>query len=114
MPTFYPTNIGYLPTGVNGVAQVSSVFVGRAVSGTYEGVGFGQGGRPDYAQVVQINLSSVAGGVATQKGSITMNVADIVAIAGVPANLNLVLKEVTVCDSGTTKKMVILGSQLYT
>jgi hypothetical protein len=114
MTTIYPTQIGYVPTGVNGTVGISSVTIGRTITGSYEGIGFGQDGRPDYLNLLQINLANKIGTVITQKGTITINVADIMAIAGVPANLNLTLKEVTVCNAGATNKMIILGSQLYT
>lgn len=116
--TLYPTNIGFLPTGVNGTVGVSSVFIGRATSGSFEGVGFGAGGRPDYAQTVQINLTQRAGdGTLTQKGSITLNVADIIAAktanSNLPDNLNLTLREVAVCDGGVNKRMLIVASAPY-
>ncbi len=111
MTTIHPTQIGYQPDSFNGI---SSVTIGRTITGAYEGIGFGQGGRPDYLNLLQINLANNAAGVITQKGTITMNVADLMAIVGVPANLNMTLKEVTVCELGVSKKMVILASQTYT
>lgn len=116
-----PTNIGYLPTGVNGVAQTSTVFLGRATASGYDGVGLGANGRPDYAQVVQINLTNrtVAGGVATltQAGSIILNVADLVAARtanpNISANLSMTLREVAVCDGGVSKRMMVICSAPY-
>ena len=113
LTTIYPTQIGYQPTGVNGSVGVSSVTFGRTITGSYEGIGFGLDGRPDYLQVLQINLTDYDNPL-VQKGTITMNVADLMSIVGGPSYYNLTLKEVTVCDEGVTKKMVILGSQLYT
>lgn len=114
MTTIYPTQIGYQPTGVNGTVGISSVTIGRTITGAYEGIGFGQDGRPDYLNLLQINLANKVGPVVTQRGTISMNVADLIAIAGLPANLNMTLKEVTVCDAGVAKKAVIIMSQLYT
>lgn len=115
MSTLNPTQFGYTVTGINGVAGISSVTIGRSVSGSFEGTSAGgQGGRPDYLQVMQINLANRVGSTITPKGTITMNVSDLVSIVGLPSNLNLTLKEVTVCELGVTKKMVILGSQTYT
>ncbi len=111
----HPTNISFLPTGANGVVQVSSVILGRDITGAGGDIGFGAGGRADYAQLVQINLTHRAGGgTLTKECSINFNANDVAAIAGLPTNLNLTLKEVTVCELGVTKKMVILGSQTYT
>lgn len=120
-PSFYPPQIGFLPTGTADGVQVSSVFIGRS-SGSYEGIGYGQGGRPDYASFVQINLTNRVGApgatqVITQYGSITLNVADLItakaANTQVPTNLNLILKEVAVCESGVNRRMMVIASQTY-
>lgn len=111
---FYPTQQGYLPTGVNGTALVSTYFLGRNTSGTYEGIGIGQGGRPDPLQVLNINLTSPNGGTPFQKGTITINVEDLMNIVGGPSRYNMTLKEVHVCENGTNKKMIVLASQTYT
>lgn len=90
--------------------------MGRNTSGIYEGIGFGAGGRPDPIQVVQINLTSPnAGGpgLPFQKGTITINVEDLVNIVGGPSRYNMTLREVSICDSGTNKKAVVLMSQSY-
>ncbi len=113
LTTIYPTQIGYQPTGVNGIVGISSVTLGRTITGSYEGIGFGKDGRPDYLQVLQINLTDYDSPL-IQKGTITMNVADLISIAGGPSQYNLTLKEITICDNGTAKKAVVLMSQLYT
>lgn len=114
MPSIFPTQVGYLPTGVNGTAGTSTYVVGRTISGSYEGVGLGAGGRPDYVNLIQFNLAQrAADGTLTQKGTVTINVNDIVAIAGVPSNLNLTLREVDVCENSVAKKIVILASAAY-
>jgi hypothetical protein len=130
---YYPTQIGYLPTGIGTGANVSTLVLGRYTSGngnTYEGVGFGLGGRPDYAQVVQINITDRAtNGTLTQNAWININVADIIAMRTqlpvnpyFPSQVNMTLKEVSVCevlDSGPNigdtveRKMIILSSQTY-
>ncbi len=114
MTTIYPTQIGYQPTGVNGVDATSSLIFGRTNTGTYEGIGFGQGGRPDLLQVLEVNLISPNDGFPFQKGTIVMNVEDLMNIAGGPSRYFMSFKEVTVCEDGATKKMVILASQTYT
>lgn len=119
--SFFAPQIGFLPTGVAGVAKVSSVFIGRS-SGTYEGIGLGQGGRPDYAEFVQINLSKRQGvpgqsAIVDQYGSITLDVNGLIAAKAAnshfPTNLNLVLKEVAICEAGTSKRMMVIASQTY-
>lgn len=116
--TFYPSQIGFIPTGNGTDVQVSSVVLGRTITGTYEAIGFGSKGRPDYLEDVIINLTQRAGdGTLTQKGSIVMNVQDLISAATTrsqfPTNLNLTLKEVLVCENSVTKGMIILGSQTY-
>jgi hypothetical protein len=118
MSTVYPTQSAYLPTGVNGTTGTSTYIVGRTISGSYEGVGLGAGGRPDYVEVIQFNLAQRSGnGTLIQRGTITMNVTDLVTAAslntGFPSNLNLTLRQVSVCESGVTKGMIILGSQTF-
>lgn len=112
--TFFPTNIGYRPTGANGTAGVSTFVMGKTQTGTFEGAGFGAQGRPDPLQVVEINLTSPNDGFPFQKGSIVINVEDLMNIVGGPSRYYMTLKEVTVCDGGTTKKAVVLMSQTYT
>lgn len=108
--TFYPTNIGWLPSGN---AQVSTIFLGGTNTGSYEGIGFGAGGRPNPLQVLQINLISPNGGSPFQKATITMNVDDLMNITGGPSRYDMTLKEITVCDAGVARKAVVLMSQLY-
>lgn len=116
--TFFPTQIGYIPTGNAAGVLVSSVTIGRTITGAYDGIGFGKQGRPDYVEDLVINFTSRAtDGTLTQKGAITLNVGDIIAAkatnANVPTNLNLTLREVSVCSAGQAKKMIIIGSQVY-
>jgi hypothetical protein len=114
MSTIAPTQVGYIPPPPSGTAGTSTYVVGRMVSGSYEGVGLGAGGRPDYVQVIQFNLAQRGSdGALSQKGTVTMNANDLVAIAGLPTNLNLTLREVDVCDNGVARKLVILASEPY-
>lgn len=118
MNAFYPSNVGFTPTGS---AYGSTITLGRTISGTFEGVGFGQGGRPDYANLVVINLAQRVndggGDIIEQHGTITLNVGDVLAQMATrplfPTNLNLTLKEVLVCEANVTKGMMIIGSQTY-
>ena len=117
MPSFLPTQIGYLPTGVNGTAQTSSVYLGRDISTTYEAVGLGAAGRPDYLQEVVINLTYKDGPTLTKRGTISLNVGDLYAAKltnpNVPTDISLYLQEVAVCDNGTEKRMMVIASDPY-
>lgn len=115
--TFIPTQIGYIPTGAAGIVQVSSVTIGRTITGLFEGAGFGANGRPDPATVVQINLANLSNGIWDQYGSITLNATDVLnarsANTHLPVNLNLTLKEISICDNGTAKRAMVIMSQTY-
>ena len=117
--TLIPTQFGYTPTGVGSTAKTSTLYLGRVVSGGgTDGPGFGAGGRPDYLQKVWVSLTKRENdGSLTQLGSVIIQTSDLVATAAgnpnFPRYLNLTLKEVLVCDNGTTKGMVILGSSPY-
>lgn len=119
MPALYlPTQIGYLPTGANGTAGTSTLYFGRDVSATYDAVGLGAGGRPDYLSVINIPLTQrTANGTLVKKGIVQMDVSAIVSGAvnrpQFPSVLSLTFKEVLVCENGVTKGMMILGSQTY-
>lgn len=112
MSTLFPTQFGYNPTGVAGAINISSVTIGRNVDSANEGPGFGQGGRPDYLEVLRINLTQV-GNPLVKKGTIEINVDDLIGLSG-PSVYNLTLREITVCQDGVSKKAVVLMSQLYT
>ena len=88
----------------------------------FEAAGFGPNGRPDYAEIVTINLTQNKNGTLTKQGSISINVQDLITAAtnnsNLPANLVLTLKEASVCetdDEGNANemRMIILGSQTY-
>jgi hypothetical protein len=109
--SFFPPQIGFQPTGVNGVAGTSQLFFGRTVSGEfpYDGPGFGAGGRPDFLQNLTINLAS---GPNNQIASIVLNIADLEALA-LSQIVYMKFKEVDVCDNGVAKKMIVLASDTY-
>ncbi len=112
--SFYPSQIAYNPTGAVGSVQISSVIFGRDITGNYEGIGFGQGGRPDYLQLLQINLTErESNGDLNKIGSITINVGDLLNITDLPSSLNITLREIDVCDNGTAKRAVILMSEPF-
>lgn len=118
--TFFPTQFGSIPTGAT---YISTVTMGRTTTGTFESCGFGKQGRPDYLELLQINLSQKQVGVTppAQKGSITLNVNDIISLATAsnrsqfPTNLNFTLKEMLVCGGGATQAsgIMIIASQPY-
>lgn len=112
--TLHPSQVSYTPTGS---AYQSTVVIGRQIGATWEAIGFGAQGRPDYLERLVINLTTPSGGL-SQKGSITMDVGSIInVIAANPfapaSGFQISLREVLVCDAGTTKKMMILASQTY-
>ena len=118
MNSFFPPQIGYIPTGTATTLNVSTIYLGRDITQTWEAIGFGAQGRPDYLQVVQIPLTNVNNdGSLTQKGSITLNVAAIISGAvnrpQFPANINLNCREVLVCNNGVTQAMLVIGSAPY-
>lgn len=116
------TQIGSTPLNYTGGG--SQLIIGRDVTASWEAVGYGSGARPDILENFVINLTNLRSG--TDKGnkvSITLNYQELISIAtGNPfsfpgTGLNLVLKEVSVCEmvSGESKekRMVIIGSQTY-
>lgn len=116
MATLHPTQIGYVaPSSTN----TSALYFGRIISpeGTNDGVGFGPNARPDYLQKAIITLMKKTGTTYTQVGTISLNASDIVTAqifnSNVPANIELTLREVRVCDNGTEKSMMILASAPY-
>jgi hypothetical protein len=118
MPSFYPPQVGFLPTGVNGTAQTSTLYFGRDIDASYDAIGFGQGGRPDYLSIIQIPLVSRAmDGTLTKQGTLTLDVGALVsgrmANPNMPTDLNLILKEVAVCDAGQNRRAVVLMSETY-
>lgn len=126
-----PNQIGYTPfqqdagsSASSFVGSGSSVIFGRNVTGGWEGVGFGSGGRPNPLQKIVINLSDVRPGISPSvPGLIRIDVNDLVSIiqsggSVVPTQFDMKFREVAVCemdDNGDTteKRMVVLASQTY-
>lgn len=117
--TLHPTQIGYTPIGS---AYQSTVTIGgNASPGTWEAIGFGQNGRPDYMERLVINLvspSGVAPNQITRKGTCVLDVTQLIAIINGNSNapstgFAFALREVDVCENGTAKKMVVFASQTY-
>ncbi len=115
-----PTQFGYLPTGVGPTAGNSTLYFGRDVTSTYDAIGLGGDGRPDYVSIIQIPLTYHLSGsnvAPTKQGMITLDVSAIVsgraANPNVPTNLNLILREVDVCDNGVAKKAMVIMSDPY-
>lgn len=116
--SFFPSQIGFIPTGSAGVVKTSSLYLGRDPSLAWEAVGFGLQGRPDYLQTLVINLTKLQAGVPTIVGTLTLNVQDLQDIITANANattpaLNMKLRQVSVCDAGVAKKMMIIASSTY-
>lgn len=118
--SLYPPNIGFIPiSGQGSTPQTPTITLGRDVSVTWEAIGFGAGGRPDYIKTVIINLTdNTVIATPTKKAAISINVADVLTIIAGNTNataaaLTFKLREVDVCDDGTAKKMMILASATY-
>ncbi len=119
--TVTPTQIGFIPTGANGTVKTSSLYLGKNVDVTWEAVGLGAQGRPDYLQVVNLNLTKVVGTsnpILTRLGTISFDVSDLQTIIAGNSNataaaLTFKLREVDVCDSTTARKMMVLSSLPY-
>lgn len=116
-PIYYPTNVGYTPTGS---AYGSQLYLGRNLATTWEAIGFGQVGRPDILERVYINLTQVSGvATPTRVAQLSFNVADVQTIITANPNaaaaaLTFQLREVDVCESSVAKKMLVLCSAPYT
>lgn len=107
--------MAYTVTGLAGTVGISSVTFGSSVTGAFEGVSAGgPNGRPDYLQLLNINLANRVGSTITPRCTVSMNVTDLVSIVGLPTKVNLTFREITICDSGTTKKAIVLMSAPYT
>ncbi len=122
--TFYPTQIGSIPTGT---AQDSRLIFGRNPNVPWEAPGFGQYGRPDTIQQVEMFITSQSG--AQLAFSTTPLVATVLIDATSMYNVLMTnpvapqtgfffsLREVSVCEvvgsSSVERKMMILASQTY-
>lgn len=125
--TSNPTQIGFTPASYHPTGNVqggSQVIIGRDVTASWEAIGYGSGARPDILENFVINLTNTHTGIDKgNKVSIILNYQELISIAtGNPfsfpgTGLNLVLKEVSVCEmvSGESqeKRMIIIGSQTY-
>lgn len=118
--TFHPTQIGSIPSGTN---RDSRLIIGRNPNISWEAPGFGPGGRPDSLQQFQIFLTANSG---DQMGYQTTPLAATVLIDArqmfnvISTNpyapqtgFFFAMREVSVCEAGVEKKMMILASQTY-
>lgn len=115
-PTFFPTQVGYTPTGS---AYGSQIVLGRNLNTTWEAIGFGQQGRPDPLERVYMNLSQISGlSTAAQKAVVAFDVKSLLNILAArplapTTGFYFAFREYLVCDNGTTKAAVFLSSQPY-
>lgn len=116
-----PTQLGYTPTGS---AYQSTVVIGRNVNATWEAVGFGAEGRPDYLERLTINLTSPSGASLVRKGVVNIDVGALVqAINANPfapsTGFQFAFREVSVCEvpdgssSAVERRMMVIASQTY-
>lgn len=128
--TIVPSQLGYTaPNSTNG----SQVFIGKDTLVSFEAIGLGQDGRPDYLEHLKINISRLV----TQDESlspqtvcsISINVNEVISIISnenypstnnVKDVLQLKLREFAVCEdtdgdgvADEEKKVVMLASQSY-
>ena len=118
--TFYPTQIGTIVSGSN---RDGRLIFGRDPNATWEAAAFGPGGRPGGLQQFQINLMSNS--CAQLAYSTTPLVATILMDASSMYNVLMTnpyapqtgfyfsMRELSVCEDGVEKKMMMLASQTY-
>lgn len=122
--TFYPTQIGFVPSG--SAPNSSKIVIGRNITGSWEAVGFGADGRPDTLNNFVINFTYTNAGQARKLGDVTLNAGDLYTIMNplpnkqsyAPSNIELTFKEVSICELGddgesVERKMIVLASQTY-
>lgn len=116
--SFFPPQIGFIPSsGATGL-NVSTVVIGSNASTTWEAVGFSANGRPDYLEKFYINLSRQTNGIPTKVAVISFDVTGVQSIINADSNagaaaLTFQIREVAVCVSGVARKMMILASAPY-
>jgi hypothetical protein len=118
--TILNTQVGYTTSGSNGAGPQSQVIVGRDLSASWEAVGFGPFGRPDFTENVKFNLTLISGegGNPAKAATISFAAADIMTIIDnsqtLFAPISLTLTEVIICNNGQSGRMMVLASQPYT
>ncbi len=116
MNTFHPTQIGYTSTGFAGGSQF---YIGRDLTSDWEAAGFGLRGRPDYVERVYINLTEVSGLAEPQRrGHMSIDVNSLSQVLAINPNapstgFHFGLREVSICEDGVEKNMMVLASQTY-
>lgn len=116
--SFYPPQIGFVPTGLSNTRYNSSLVLGRNNNMSWEAIGFGSQGRPDNLEYLNINITNVSGAAPSTKAVISLNIGDIQSLINANANataaaLTFKLREVLVCDGNTNKKMMVIASDTY-
>lgn len=117
----FPSQMGFVPSGSN--SQQSQIIMGRNTTGTYEGIGVGQGGRPDSLESIQVfitaNLQTASPTVPlTITIDATSALAIIAANPNAPTTFGFTMQEVATCETdanGVTseKRRMALISQAY-
>jgi hypothetical protein len=114
-PTFFPTQIGYTPTGS---AYGSQVVIGRNLGSPWEAIGFGVQGRPDYVERVYINITQASGVTPARQATVALDVQSLLSIMAQrplapTTGFYFSFREYLVCDQGDTKAALFLSSQAY-
>lgn len=114
-PTFSPTQIGYTPTGS---AYGSQVVIGRNMNTTWDAIGYGQAGRPDYVERIYLNITQASGVAPVQKAQVVLDVKSLLNILAArplapTTGFYFAFREYLVCNNGVTQGAVFLSSQPY-
>ncbi len=114
MNSLIPTQIGFVPSGVN----VGSQFiVGKDIASSWEGAGLGPNGRPDIAQSITFFMTNVVAGVQTKVGSVSIDASGMAAVmtsnANAPKSFHFQMREFAVCESGAEKRVLVMASETY-
>jgi hypothetical protein len=117
--TVFPSQVGFVPSGIN---QNSQVVFGRNITGSWEAIGVGQGGRPDILQQITAYIVNIQGNSATLPIIINIDTTAVQQIISsnshAPQVFNFSLQEVSTCetdDAGNSTEMrrMALLSQAY-
>lgn len=119
--SIFPSQIGFIPSGTNN--QKSQLIFGRNITGGWEAVGPGWGGRPDGLEAVSIYLSNgLTSSSPTLPCIITIDTTAletiIAANTNAPKVFSFSLQEAATCETDTNgasteKRRMFLMSQSY-
>lgn len=116
----FPSQMGFVPSGTN---QQSQLVFGRNITGIWEAIGIGAGGRPDTLQSITTYLTNVPqdGTPATLPVIITIDTSAVQTVIGsnlnAPQVFNFTLQEAATCEATGSEpiemRRMVLMSQPY-